>query len=152
MWLKRKKSRKKINPWLCIYWNKFVPAWICRKWYYQHSSWSQDRFWKSCPIIITTVTFWKSESDERRSPVHIDRYCRAVNSPDPLIRMKTIVKFYLSGFYKKPKVMIAHITSLSHVSLSRAWKNRTILFWAKSIDAFSITQRPTARHSTWPSR
>ncbi len=29
---------------------------------------------------------------------------RAVNSPDPLVRMKTIVKFYLSGFYKKPKV------------------------------------------------
>ncbi|UJR10071.1 hypothetical protein I4U23_014293 [Adineta vaga] len=27
----------------------------------------------------------------------------AVNSPDPLERMKTIVKFYLSGFYKKPK-------------------------------------------------
>jgi len=31
---------------------------------------------------------------------------RAVNSSDPLIRMKTIVKFYLSGFYKKPKVSI----------------------------------------------
>ncbi len=35
----------------------------------------------------------------------LDCFCyRAVNSPDPLIRMKTIVKFYLSGFYKKPKV------------------------------------------------
>jgi len=31
-------------------------------------------------------------------------FCRADNSSDPLERMKTIVKFYLSGFYKKPKV------------------------------------------------
>jgi hypothetical protein len=28
---------------------------------------------------------------------------RAVNSSDPLVRMKAVVKFYLSGFYKKPK-------------------------------------------------
>nr|ACI90348.1 oxysterol-binding protein-like protein [Philodina roseola] len=34
---------------------------------------------------------------------HCDILEEAVNSPDPLIRMKTIVKFYLSGFYKKPK-------------------------------------------------
>ncbi|CAF2906428.1 unnamed protein product [Rotaria sp. Silwood2] len=34
---------------------------------------------------------------------HCDILEEAVNSSDPLIRMKTIVKFYLSGFYKKPK-------------------------------------------------
>ncbi|CAF3956583.1 unnamed protein product, partial [Rotaria magnacalcarata] len=34
---------------------------------------------------------------------HCDILEEAVNSPDPLIRMKTIIKFYLSGFYKKPK-------------------------------------------------
>ncbi|CAF0825524.1 unnamed protein product [Adineta steineri] len=34
---------------------------------------------------------------------HCDILEEAVNSSDPLVRMKTIVKFYLSGFYKKPK-------------------------------------------------
>ncbi|CAF3708692.1 unnamed protein product [Adineta steineri] len=34
---------------------------------------------------------------------HCDILEEAVNSSDPLERMKTIVKFYLSGFYKKPK-------------------------------------------------
>lgn len=29
--------------------------------------------------------------------------CRAINSDDPYTRMKSVVKFYLSGFYKKPK-------------------------------------------------
>ncbi|CAF1326772.1 unnamed protein product, partial [Adineta ricciae] len=34
---------------------------------------------------------------------HCDILEEAINSSDPLVRMKTIVKFYLSGFYKKPK-------------------------------------------------
>lgn len=30
-------------------------------------------------------------------------YCRAAAEDDPLERMTKVIKFYLSGFYKKPK-------------------------------------------------
>ena len=32
-----------------------------------------------------------------------NKYHRSINSDDPYTRIKNIVKFYLSGFYKKPK-------------------------------------------------
>lgn len=35
--------------------------------------------------------------------LRIPMFFRAVKEDDPFKRMKAIVKFYLSGFYKKPK-------------------------------------------------
>ncbi|CAF0861310.1 unnamed protein product [Adineta ricciae] len=51
-------------------------------------------------FILESRSFLEKLSDYYH---HCDILEETVNSPDPLERMKTVVKFYLSGFYKKPK-------------------------------------------------
>ena len=52
-------------------------------------------------------------------------YCSAVKEENPYTRIKEVVKWYLSGFYKKPKVFLSEFsgTSLKVFALSTNYPN-----------------------------